>query len=106
MAGRMTWLWLTALVGAPASIAVRGFQFVPPETTVTAGTPVVWTNEDDISHAVASGTPDSLDGRFDGKLDRAGTMFTRLFDRPGVYPYHCARHPFMRGVVRVVSKGD
>jgi plastocyanin len=109
MTGRVLWLGLLGLatgVAAPPSVAIHGFQYAPAELEVRAGTRVVWTNEDEIAHTVTSGAPDSLDGRFDGALARVGTTYGRVFDAPGVYPYHCARHPFMRGVVRVLPKGD
>jgi plastocyanin len=65
----------------------------------------MWTNADDITHTVTSGAPDSLDHRFDGALEQSGAAWSYTFASPGTYPYHCARHPFMRGVVRVLPKG-
>ncbi|MGH9168097.1 MAG: plastocyanin/azurin family copper-binding protein [Acidimicrobiia bacterium] len=34
-------------------------------------------------------------------MDGAGTSGEVTFDEPGTYPYFCARHPHMRGEVRV-----
>jgi plastocyanin len=36
---------------------------------VKAGTRLTWTNQDDITHTVTSGTPEQRDGRFEMPLD-------------------------------------
>ena len=81
--------------------------YEPLDVTVPAGTTVRWTNEDTVAHTVTSGVSDgssgSDDGRFDsGFLDQGGT-FTFTFDEPGVYPYFCIPHPWMRGSVTVTG---
>ncbi|MGH7542680.1 MAG: plastocyanin/azurin family copper-binding protein [Gemmatimonadota bacterium] len=32
-----------------------------------------------------------------------GEGFSRRFDEPGRYPFHCTPHPFMKGVVIVAE---
>ena len=86
---------------ALASAAVRVFQFQPGALEVRAGARVTWTNQDDITHTVTSGTPESADGRFDVRLDGKGASGSATFAAPGVYPYFCARHTSMRGEVVV-----
>jgi amicyanin len=105
MTGRMLWLAIAAIAVTREPVQIRGFQFQPAELTVQAGDRVTWTNADDITHTVTSGAPDSLDRRFDGALETGGAAWSHAFATPGTYPYHCARHPFMRGVVRVLPKG-
>lgn len=85
-----------------ATVVVRTFQFQEARLDLPAGARVVWTNRDAVEHTVTSGIPDRPDGRFQGRLPEAGATFRHRFDRPGVYPYFCARHPFMRGEIRVV----
>src|SRR5262245_8673105 len=87
--------------GAAASAAIRVFQFQPGALEVRAGTRVTWTNQDDITHTVTSGTPGSPDGRFEVRLDGKGSSGAATFTDPGVYPYFCARHQSMRGEVVV-----
>jgi len=101
-------------VGAEVVIPVGAFNpansdraYEPLDVTVPAGTTVRWTNEDTVAHTVTSGVSDgssgSDDGRFDsGFLDQGGT-FTFTFDEPGVYPYFCIPHPWMRGSVTVTG---
>ena len=84
-----------------SEVAVRVFQFRPGQIEIKAGTPVTWTNQDDITHTVTSGTPEKRDGRFDKRLEGKGAGATVEFTQPGVYPYFCDRHPSMRGEIRV-----
>src|SRR5437870_12991166 len=53
-------------------VGVRVFQFRPGQLEVKAGTRVTWTNQDDITHTVTSGTPEQRDGRFDQRLEGRG----------------------------------
>jgi plastocyanin len=82
-------------------IAVQIFQFRPGQLEVEAGTRVTWTNGDDITHTVTSGTPAERDGRFAQRLEGRGAAATVELETPGVYPYFCERHPSMRGEIRV-----
>ena len=86
---------------AETPVEIRTFQFRPGHLEVTAGTTVRWTNQDDITHTVTSGTPEARDGRFAQRLEGKGTATTIEFKEPGLYPYFCERHPSMRGEIRV-----
>jgi len=63
-------------VAAPArsqpGVTVQLFQFKPGQIEVKAGTRLTWTNQDDITHTVTSGTPEQRDGRFDQRLEGRG----------------------------------
>lgn len=100
---------LAAFVGAPAvpaehTIVVRTFTFRPDTLVVTPGSRVTWANEDEIEHTI---TADSgITGiRLTGALRGKGSSFLTVFESSGIYPYHCDRHAFMRGVVRVTTPG-
>jgi plastocyanin len=82
-------------------IEIRLFQFRPGRIDVARGTAVVWTNRDDIRHTVTSGEPERRDGRFDVPLGGPGAGVRVGFDRAGVHPYFCERHPAMRGAIHV-----
>ena len=91
-------LRLIPSVALAAAVIVRmtGIHYRADTVTVRAGQAVRWVNDDPVVHTVAfddaSGT--SADVPQNGS-------FTYRFDRPGVYPYHCTQHPFMKGVVIV-----
>jgi plastocyanin len=82
-------------------VTVQLFQFKPGRIEVEAGTRLTWTNQDDITHTVTSGTPEQRDDRFEVPLDARGATGSVRLERPGVYPYFCSRHQSMRGEIRV-----
>lgn len=91
----------SATADAGSAITIKDFKFSPAALTVPVGTTVTWTNEEDSLHTVTAGTPDSPSGLFDsGEID-TGVEFPITFDKPGTYPFFCARHDFMKGVVTV-----
>jgi plastocyanin len=91
---------ISADVTAPV-VTVKLFQYQPPTLTVTQGTRVVWTNEDEILHTV-TGLAGAAGARaIEGTLDGKGASTARTFTERGVFPYVCERHPHMRGEIRV-----
>lgn len=71
-------------------ISIRDFAFGPAEIRIKAGETVRWINEDIVPHTVTSD-----DGLFDSGFFASGEGYSRRFDEPGEYPYHCTPHPFM-----------
>jgi plastocyanin len=95
-------LWLATSGPAPIPVLVKTFQFGPDTVVVRPGDRVEWRNADAIEHTVTAGTPEQAStAPFEGKLAGAGSTFATRFDRSGTYPYYCARHSFMKGVVVV-----
>ena len=92
---------LAAPAGSQQGVTLQTFQFKPTPVEVPVGTRVSFTNQDDITHTVSSGTPDSPDGKFSQKLEGKGAVATFELRQPGVYPYFCERHRSMRGEIRV-----
>lgn len=86
---------------ADGEVAIRLFAFTPTPLTVKSGATVTWTNNDDITHTVTSGTPAGKDGRFEARLAGMQASFRRTFAAAGTYPYFCERHPNMVGEVFV-----
>lgn len=96
------------------AVALEGLTFDPKELTVSPGTTITWTNEDEVAHTVTSGIkgeqgvpgvskgmPDRPDGAFDEALDDRGASYAFTFDEPGTYEYFCRIHGGMTGVVIV-----
>ena len=80
------------------AVAITDFKFAPATLTVTAGTTVTWTNQDEEPHTVAA-----KDGSFHSPgMDTHGT-YSYKFDAAGSFDYICSIHPFMTGTV-VVTK--
>lgn len=91
----------TAVSGGGSDVTIMTFQFKPTPMEVRSGTRVTWTNTDDITHTVTSGTPDSRDGQFNSPLSGKGATFSFSFAKAGTYGYFCDRHQSMRGEIRV-----
>jgi plastocyanin len=81
---------------ATAVVQVSGLRFPADTTYVSAGQIVRWVNRDPLDHSISF----DVEGPPSGPLPAQGSYAVR-FDHPGTYSYHCAPHPFMRGVVVV-----
>jgi plastocyanin len=77
-------------------VDVEFAAFAPPAIDVLAGEPVTWSNASVRRHDVAA-----VDGSFNSGSLFAGATYRHAFDRPGVVPYFCTLHPFMRGTIAV-----
>jgi plastocyanin len=96
LAAAMMGIWAVSEAGAPSSIEVKNFMFMPTTLTVNAGAEVSWVNKDDEPHTVVSDT-----GLFrSGALDTDET-FSFKFDKPGTYHFTCSIHPRMVGTIIV-----
>lgn len=81
---------------AADQVKIDNFKFGPANLTVSKGTSVTWTNQDDIPHSIvitALGTH--------SKVMDTDQAFTYQFDKAGTYSYVCGLHPFMHGQVVV-----
>jgi plastocyanin len=83
--------------GDAAQLNVENFKFGPEKLTITKGTAVTWTNQDDIPHSIVL---TALGVR--SKVLDTDKAFTYQFDKAGTFSYICGLHPFMHG--RVVVK--
>lgn len=81
--------------GAP-EVTIDNFMFTPAVLTVKAGTPITWTNHDDIPHTVVSD-----DKSFKSHALDTDEKFTYTPTKPGTYTYFCSIHPKMTGKVVV-----
>jgi plastocyanin len=87
--------------GNTQTVAMKDFEFIPKELTVTVGTTVTWVNEGKKKH---SATAD--DESFDTSLFDPGQSKSITFDKPGTFAYYCQLHgdkggTAMAGVVTV-----
>jgi plastocyanin len=77
---------------ASSSVEVKidNFTFTPATLTVKAGTPITWTNRDDIPHTVVS-----EDKTIKSRVLDTDEKFTFTPTKPGTYSYFCSIHPHM-----------
>jgi plastocyanin len=78
-------------------VELSNFAVEPKELTIRAGDTVEW--------RITTGRHSSTakDVAWDsGELEQ-GAAFAQQFDVPGVYPYFCTPHDFMRGTVTVLE---
>jgi len=81
---------LAATVAGPNDVTIVSFAYNPATITVTAGSTVMWTNTDPFTHTTTSDLG-SLDPWDSGALGLNGT-FSKVFNTPGIYHYHCTVH--------------
>ena len=83
--------------GGASSVSISDQKYNPADVTVSAGSDVTWTNEDEAPHTVT----------FSDKAVKSseqlakGDDFSTTFDAAGSYDYVCAVHPEMKGKVTV-----
>jgi plastocyanin len=77
-------------------VEVSNFAIEPQALTIQAGDVVEW--------RILSGrhSSTSQDVAWDSGEVEKGASFAQRFDVPGVYPYFCTQHDFMRGTVTVL----
>lgn len=80
----------------PNTVGLQGMVFGPVTLTVTAGTTVTWDNNDNMAHTVTAD-----DNTFDSGNIAVGTKFTKTFNTPGSFPYHCTYHANMKATIIV-----
>jgi plastocyanin len=73
-------------------IGIDNFSFMPVAAMAKVGTPVTWTNHDDIPHNIVA-----REKQFASPVLDTGDRFTHTFDAPGEYSYYCSIHPKMTG---------
>jgi plastocyanin len=81
-------------------VPIRDFEFGIQRLVVQPGTTVIWVNEGDVAHTSTSDAE-----LWSSPFLATGESYSRVFDEPGEYPYHCAPHTFMTAVVVVQGVG-
>jgi plastocyanin len=92
-------LLLTAQPASAATLSIRDFSFSPTPTTVAQGATVSWHNVGPSTHTSTQNSPLALWNT--GNLLAGATSAAVTLRAAGSFPYHCAIHTFMTGVVKV-----
>jgi len=78
--------------------------FSPNPIDIKTGNTVTWTNNDNETHTVTSGSganDTNLGKQFDSGLFEPKQTFTQTFKSPGEFSYFCQIHPAMVGKISV-----
>ena len=81
---------------AANAVSIENFAFSPGDVTVSVGTTVTWTNNDQEAHTVTAD-----DHSFGSPPLSPGDKYYFTFTKPGTYHYLCTIHPFMTATVVV-----
>ena len=81
-------------------IKIDNFSFGPMTLTVSTGTTVTWTNNDNDPHTVVSADKTT----FKSPALDTGEKYSYTFTKPGKYAYFCSVHPKMTAEVVVHSE--
>jgi plastocyanin len=103
---RMTMVALLFLLpaisqAAHVTVTIPGFLFSPDSVNILVGDTVTWTNTHSVPHTSTSNT-----GIWNSGTLTQGQSFTFVFSTVGHFPYHCAIHVSMTGVVVVSQRTD
>ena len=88
----------SAVPKAPHSVIIQNFAFSQSSITIKKGDNVVWINKDSASHIITSDT-----GDFNSQTLTTNDSYNHDFNTIGVFNYHCAIHPSMKGKITVTE---
>lgn len=95
----------TVLMPAGSLDPNAGVGYDPDPVTVSAGSSIIWDNQDNALHTATSGNPETAvpDGQFDSGMVGAMTQSQPIAmpSEPGEYTYFCTLHPYLTGTVVV-----
>ena len=75
---------------------IKTMSFGSQRIEITAGTTVVWTNNDPLVHTVSAD-----DKSWDSGPIEPGKSWSHTFTQAGEFAFHCTPHPFMKAIVVV-----
>lgn len=79
-----------------AKLSILFGSVTPTNVQVVAGETVHWSNDSVRDHTVTAD-----DGAYDSGGLGPNEQYSRMFDTPGTYRYHCRLHPYIRGEIDV-----
>jgi plastocyanin len=80
----------------------NGITYDPKDVSITPGSTITWTNNDDKPHTITSGSAQvGPDGKFDSGLIQPGQTFSHTFTDTGTYSYFDQPSPWLSGSITV-----
>ncbi|MBI4037681.1 cupredoxin domain-containing protein [Candidatus Curtissbacteria bacterium] len=76
------------------TVRMSQIAFNPQNLKVSKGTKVTWINDDSVEHYVNTEThpAHTYYPQQNSKALKKGEIFSLVFDKAGIYPYHCSAH--------------
>lgn len=84
------------------TLGSKSCGFAPFNSFVQTGDSVDWHNNGTLTHTVTSDTSNAGQSFTSGNLPPF-YQYHHIFSQPGTYSYHCSIHPWMKGMVTVVT---
>ncbi|MEH1887565.1 cupredoxin domain-containing protein [Nostoc sp.] len=84
---------------ADTTVKIRNFKFEPANLAIAVGKTVQFLNVDEEPH-----TATATDGTFNSKALDTNQTWNYTATKPGIYPYICSVHPFMKGTLTVTQE--
>ena len=81
--------------GSGDTVKIAAFKFSPSTLTVTPGTKITVSNDDNTAHTATADDGSSFDT---GNID-PGASGTITVAKAGNFAYHCSIHPFMKATI-------
>jgi len=82
------------------NVSIKGFAYIPFLLKIKEGEKVVWTNYDSLAHTVTS----DVANQFSSGTIMTGKSFEYVFEKEGIYDYHCSIYPYIKGKVIVEKR--
>jgi plastocyanin len=89
---------LPPVQSSKAKVSIAIFAFDPVALTITTGTTVTWTNNDNVAHNIAGD-----DGSWGSNSLATDDTYSFTFTKSGTFSYHCGIHPSMKATITVVT---
>lgn len=83
---------------AKKNVGIGSMAYTPSSVSINKGDCICWTNGDAAAHTV---TFDNPGAPFSSGQLAPQAAYETPFPDAGTFPYHCANHPDMKGVVTV-----
>jgi plastocyanin len=92
-------LTATSVSAKTVDVSIKNYAFNPASVGVSKGDFVMWTNYDNVDHAVLTTSGPVIISSGD---IHPGKSYEVRMTTPGTYDYKCSIHPTMRGTLKVV----
>jgi plastocyanin len=89
-------------VRGPNEVWIQSFGFDPATLKVSAGTTVKWTNKDNATHSVDSGTPTNPEPSFNSPNLKPNDTFPLTFSQRDTFRYYCLIHQNNHGTGTII----